>query len=311
MPNTQFPKVLSNALYPAPSIEGKDTTIIGKDALGLPKDSVNLVYGGRKHYTQSASPNVKVVYGSPQDRNSFYGGRKHYTHGFPQDVNGYDHENVFFLENDLRAGQKLKQRFSEPVSKAKFIPRKVADNIPFSGKKLPEILKRFAIEPRSFQAEIVEQTIRDCEEPAVEGESKICATSPESLIDFSVSELGTKKVQVFTTEVVSADKSKDTSKLQEYTVAKGGRKIGDSAVVCHRQNYVYAVFYCHEIEATSAYMVSLVAADGTRANAVALCHRDTRLWNPQHVAFQMLKVKPGTVPICHFVARNNLVWVPN
>lgn len=181
-------------------------------------------------------------------------------------MQGYDHENVFFLENDLRAGQKLKQLFSEPVSKAKFIPRKVADNIPFSSKNLPEILKRFAIEPRSVEAEIVEQTIKDCEEPAMEGESKICATSPESLIDFSVSKLGSKKVQVFTTEVVSADKSKDTSKLQRYTVAKGGQKIGDSAVVCHRQNYVYAVFYCHEIEATSAYTVSLVGADETRAN---------------------------------------------
>lgn len=223
-------------------------------------------------------------------------------------MQGYDHENVYFLENDLRMGYKLKQRFPEPVSKAEFIPRKVADTIPFSSKELPEILKRFAIKPRSVPAKIVEQTIKECEQPAMEGESKVCATSPESLIDFSVSKLG-KKVQVFTTKV--DDNSKEPSKLHEYKVAKGVKKIGESAVVCHRQNYMYAVFYCHKIKATRAYMVSLVGAGGTSANAVALCHRDTRLWNPQHVAFQILKVKPGTVPICHFVARDNLVWVPN
>ena len=28
-----------------------------------------------------------------------------------------------------------------------------------------------------------------------------------------------------------------------------------------------------------------------------------------HFAFQVLKVKPGTVPICHFLPNNNLVWV--
>lgn len=58
-------------------IEGKDTTIIGKGALGLPKDSiVNLVYGGRKHYTHASPQKVNIGYG---------GSNNHYTHGSPQD----------------------------------------------------------------------------------------------------------------------------------------------------------------------------------------------------------------------------------
>ncbi|CDP20906.1 unnamed protein product [Coffea canephora] len=57
-------------------------------------------------------------------------------------------------------------------------------------------------------------------------------------------------------------------------------------------------------------MVNLVGADGAKVKAVAVCHRDTSAWNPRHLAFQLLKVKPGTVPICHFLPEDHIVWVP-
>jgi len=82
-------------------------------------------------------------------------------------------------------------------------------------------------------------------------------------------------------------------------------------VACHNLDYAYAVFYCHKFTATKVYVVSLVGLDGTKANAVAVCHRDTSGWNPKHLAFQMLKVKPGTVPICHFLSEDEVVWVQN
>ncbi|KAF3454280.1 hypothetical protein FNV43_RR04727 [Rhamnella rubrinervis] len=212
---------------------------------------------------------------------------------------------AFFLENDLHSGKKMKLHFPKPTSEAKLLPRQVAESIPFSTTKLSEILNHFRVQPRSVEAETLRQTIEECEGAGIQGEDKYCATSLESLVDFCVSKLGNKNIKVYSTEV-------DKETKQEYKIVeKGVKKIGDSSVVCHKLNYAYAVFYCHEIQATRAYMVSMAGSDGTKAEAVAVCHTDTHTWNPNHIAFQLLKIKPGTVPICHFLITDTLVWVPN
>lgn len=210
---------------------------------------------------------------------------------------------TFFLESDLHSGKKMKLYFPKTTNQAKFLPSEVANTIPFSTKNFHEILNHFSVKPESAEAKIMKETIEDCEEPSVKGEAKYCATSLRSLIDFSVSKLG-RNVEVFATEV------EKEAKMDFVIGEKGVQKIGEKSVVCHKQNYVYAVFYCHEVHATRAYAVSLVAADGTKAKAVAVCHTDTRVWSAQHFAFQVLKVKPGTVPICHFLPKDNLVWLP-
>ena len=84
--------------------------------------------------------------------------------------------------------------------------------------------------------------------------------------------------------------------------------VGDKRGVCHGQNYPYAVFHCHASHATKAYLVPMVGADGTKVKAVAACHIDSSKWNPRHLAFQVLKVKPGMVPICHFLPEDHIVW---
>ncbi|KAJ7981660.1 BURP domain protein RD22 [Quillaja saponaria] len=114
-----------------------------------------------------------------------------------------------------------------------------------------------------------------------------------------------KNVRVLTTEI-----EKETKK-QQHNIVKGVQRVKDRAVVCHKMNYAYAVFYCHEVGATNVYTVPLVAADGTKAKAVAVCHTNTDNWNVKHLAFQELQVKPGTVPVCHFLLPESLIWVPN
>jgi len=47
--------------------------------------------------------------------------------------------------------------------------------------------------------------------------------------------------------------------------------------------------------------VPLEGANGIRIKVVAVCHIDTSQWNPKHLAFEVLKVKLGTVPVCHFL----------
>ena len=97
---------------------------------------------------------------------------------------------------------------------------------------------------------------------------------------------------------------------QEYEFGVGMKKVADKSVVCHKMNYPYAVFYCHTFTKTRTYMIPLVGVDGSKSKAMAACHSDTSAWHPQHVAFQVLKIKPGTVPICHFLHNNAMVWIP-
>ncbi|XP_050368248.1 BURP domain-containing protein 3-like [Argentina anserina] len=281
-PKTTIPKTLQELLaYGRPWNEGKASryTGISKDNLNI---NTMLVSGsafpiiGKDNYAEAASGKIHVE----------------------PDVT------TFFLEKDLRLGKKMTLHFPKTTDAAKILHRKVAKSIPFSTTRLPQILNQFAVKPYSAEAEVIKQTIEDCEAPGIKGEDKYCATSLESLVDFTASKLG-KYVQVYSTEVVNENK-------QEYKIGKGAvQKIGDRSVVCHKQKYLYAVFYCHEIHSTRAYVVPLVGADGTKAEAVAVCHTDTRTWNIKHFAFQALKIKPGTVPICHFLPRGNLVWVPN
>ncbi|KAI3967569.1 hypothetical protein MKW92_009269 [Papaver armeniacum] len=204
---------------------------------------------------------------------------------------------LFFLEKDLYPGAKMNLHFVVGTpSGTTFLPKSLAEVIPFSSNKLPEILNQFAISQKSEEAELISQIIMDCEQPAIENEEKYCATSLESLVEYGTSKLG-KNVNVLTT-VILGDKGKRTrTRKQPYVVSSGVREI--------------VIFYCHETSAhtAQAYVVPLVGADGMKIKATAVCHQDTSKWDPDHVAFQVFKVKPGTVPICHFLTEDSIVWV--
>ena len=207
----------------------------------------------------------------------------------------------FFLQTDLHPGTKMMLQLPQSTNEGMFLPCQVADSISFSSKKLPKILNRLSVKEKSAEAELMKKEIERCEEPAMDGESRFCATSLESLIDFSTSKLG-RNVNVLTNEVKTGS--------QEYEFGVGMKKVADKSVVCHKMNYPYAVFYCHTFTKTRTYMIPLVGADGSKAKAMAACHSDTSAWHPQHVAFQVLKIKPGTVAVYHFLHKNAMVWIP-
>ncbi|KAI3917386.1 hypothetical protein MKW98_027305 [Papaver atlanticum] len=219
---------------------------------------------------------------------------------------------LFFLETDLYPGAKMNLHFVVGTpSGTTFLPQKLAKVIPFSSNKLLEILNHFSIDPKSEEAELISQIIMDCEQPAIENEEKYCATSLESLVEYGTSRLG-KNVNVLTTVIVGDKGERTRMRKQQYVVSSGVRNIvSDNLVACHSLPYLYAVFYCHATAShtTRTYAVPLVGADGMKIKATAVCHKDTSKWDPDHVAFQVLMVKPGTVPICHFLTEDSIVWV--
>lgn len=214
---------------------------------------------------------------------------------------------LLFLEKDMHQGHEMKFQFAKTIApSSNFLPRKVAETIPFSSKNLPQLYTRFSIKPGSTESESMKKTISECEEKGAKGEKKYCATSLEAMVDFIISKLG-KNVKTISTYV----KSNKLTTFQKYTI-EGSKKVAtDNYFVCHKQKYPYAVFYCHIAASTRVYSVSLVGEDGTKARAVAVCHNKASNLYSKDVVFKVLKVEPGTSPnICHFLPEEHVVWVP-
>ena len=217
-------------------------------------------------------------------------------------------ETMYFFKENLVPGFKMNlPRLSRRSDLTKFLPQQIAESIPMSRKKLPEILKKFSLNAESREAEFVESAIRSCERGEMSGEEKYCVRSFESFIDSSVSMLAGKNIRLLSHQI-----GKPPPTNSWFTIGQK-RDLGDKKnIVCHKMIYPYAVYLCHSIRNTTVYQVPVVnMQDGTKANGVAVCHEDTSGWDPNHVSFRYLKIKPGTVPICHFVNRDTLVWVPN
>ncbi|KAK3175792.1 hypothetical protein Dsin_033010 [Dipteronia sinensis] len=77
---------------------------------------------------------------------------------------------LFFVEKDLHPGTKMNFHFTENLNEATFLPRQVAKSIPFSSNQMPEILNQFSVRPGSLEADIMQNTIKECEEAGIKGE---------------------------------------------------------------------------------------------------------------------------------------------
>ncbi|XP_059073407.1 BURP domain-containing protein 5-like [Cryptomeria japonica] len=259
----------------------------------------------------------------------------------------------FLLEKDLVSGTKKYLSYSN-TQKMHFLPRSVADKIPFSSDNLSVALKELNIAPDSDMGLAMKQTLKVCEAPPVKGETKY-STSLESMIDYITSKLGSNSVTVLATNVPKGKTSKSVKHqysitgvqyesqgekpVGSVTVLRGGvnqncivlirnslinfslsslkqniyslcrRSLTKPVYVCHTIKYAYAVYFCHELQGTKTARVSVKGKDGSMVEAATICHTDTSAWNPKHVAFLVLNVKPGAASVGHFIPENHFVWL--
>ncbi|KAH7575448.1 hypothetical protein JRO89_XS02G0114500 [Xanthoceras sorbifolium] len=218
---------------------------------------------------------------------------------------------IFFTLNDLKVGRNMDVYFQErdPSVSPPFLPREEADSIPFSLNKLHYLLEFFSLQPDSPRAKAIEHTLRNCEIAPMEGETKLCATSLESMLDFAHEILGLDS----DIEVLSTTHLRNSRSIyQNYTVLEAPKELqAPNFVACHSMAYPYAIFYCHSLEnENKVFKISLAGDNGDRLEeALAICHMDTSNWNPNHAAFHILGIKPGS-HVCHFFPAENLVFIP-
>ncbi|KAJ4716939.1 BURP domain-containing protein [Melia azedarach] len=214
----------------------------------------------------------------------------------------------FFFFRDLKVGQKMPFHF--PVHDSPhFLSREEADSIPFSLKQLPYLLKYFSSQYDSCEAEVIEDTLRKCEANPNEGESKFCATSLESMLDFARSFFG---LETNFKAVSTIHLTKPTNIVQNYTVLDVPQEIPAPKVVsCHFLSYPYAVFGCHsQITENKVFRVLLGGDNGDTVEAIAVCHMDASQWTHNHLSFWVLDIEPGNSPVCHYFPAVNIVFVP-
>ncbi|CAI9104495.1 OLC1v1003177C1 [Oldenlandia corymbosa var. corymbosa] len=218
---------------------------------------------------------------------------------------------VFFLDKDLKFGNRIPVYFTikDPSRRPPLLPREEADSIPFSSSKLPHLIDLLSISQHSPQAEAMKSTLSHCEFEPLKTETKFCATSLESMLDSARDLFGSgTPFEILTTNHLA---NKTSSILQNYTIVEEPKVIvAPKMLACHTLPYPYAVFYCHcQKSDNNLYRLMLVGDDGDRTDAIAICHMDTSEWDPNHVAFKVLKTVPGQSPVCHFFPADNLVWV--
>jgi hypothetical protein len=179
----------------------------------------------------------------------------------------------------------------------------ILGNTQFNGKTVrPFTKQRQGVTDSIWLANKEKQSLDDfCNGPIATGEHKQCVSSLKSMIDHVISHFGTENIKAI---------SSTFAKNQDKYVVEEVKKVGDNAMMCHRLNFEKVVFNCHQVRATIAYVVSLVAPDRTKTNALTVCHHDTRGMNPE-LLYEALKVDPGTVPVCHFIGNKAAAWVPN
>ncbi|KAL2460148.1 Uncharacterized protein Adt_43568 [Abeliophyllum distichum] len=218
---------------------------------------------------------------------------------------------VFFLLDDLKHGNTMPIHFPrrKPNSSPRLLSKQEADSIPFALEKLPILLEIFSFSQDSPQAQAMENTLRECETEPIKGETKFCATSLESMLDFIQKILGLEsQIKVLSTTHLNSSKIL----LQKYTIIEIQEISAPKSVACHTMPYPYTVFYCHYQESKSrVFKVSLEGENGDKSEAIAVCHLDTSQWSENHVAFRVLGIKPGSSPVCHFFPADNFMWVPS
>ncbi|XP_022749129.1 BURP domain-containing protein 11-like isoform X2 [Durio zibethinus] len=188
-----------------------------------------------------------------------------------------------------------------------FLPKEVADTIPFSSSQAPTILQLFSVSPDFPKGKVVRETLRKCELEAAQGETKICATSLESLLGFLRKAF---EPEVDFKFITTSHPTITTPTLQNYTVLEPPREIQSAKkVACHPLPYLYAIYFCHfDASETKAFKLSLVGDSGDKVDAVVVCHMDTSGWSSDHISFRMLGIKQGN-SICHVFAEGNMVWI--
>uniref|UniRef100_N1R0P5 Uncharacterized protein n=1 Tax=Aegilops tauschii TaxID=37682 RepID=N1R0P5_AEGTA len=287
----------------------------GVDGQEVPK-------GGSTSHEEN-SKEVTLSYGSVEEKdeqpdvlNQVKGEGSHHVHA--HSYKNKKEADVFFFHDTLRPGSLITPTIPPTTSMPALLSGNVADSIPFTTEHLSDIITMFAPASLTMTREIreIRWTLDTCEHPrTLPGQKAGCAPSLESLAELPASLLGRRNVRAFSAVDLPMDAAGTPALRGRYNVTAARKLSGPSSevVTCHDLTYPYAVYYCHTSSPTAAYMVTLASvgegASPATMEVMAVCHLDTSLWSPKNPFFELHKVRPGDVAVCHFLTKLSIIWV--
>ncbi|KZV31632.1 hypothetical protein F511_00436 [Dorcoceras hygrometricum] len=173
LPNSPMPKAVKDLLQPAGWLVEDKSTKVGVSKGGVYVNtgsgkktgtSVNVGHGsvgvhtgkpGRRTNVGVGKGGITVGTGTRKGKPVYVGvnpGPKPFEYLYAAtQTQLHDNPNValFLLPKDLTTGKTLNLNFFQTKNHATFLPRKVADSIPFSTSKLPEIFSELSENPSS------------------------------------------------------------------------------------------------------------------------------------------------------------------
>ncbi|XP_062079949.1 BURP domain-containing protein BNM2A-like [Humulus lupulus] len=227
-------------------------------------------------------------------------------------------QSVFLNINDIKVGL-TKPIYFPKKKKASppFLGRQILgdpNSILFSSEQLPNFLRLFSVPQGSPQAKAMEFTLQMCESNPIKGETKMCATSFDSMLEFVRGMFGLDGLGHGFTHLTTTFYNDSNTMYQNYTVLEDLREIPTPKMVaCHLMEFPYAVYGCHSMaKDRKLFKVSLSGHMGDRVETIVVCHMDTSLWDSDHPSFKALGFGPGMGPVCHFFPdHTNFVWLPS
>ncbi|CAL4981685.1 unnamed protein product [Urochloa decumbens] len=231
-------------------------------------------------------------------------------------------EKLLYPETVFTAGSKINLYIDRAVAlHSPYLHRDIADSIPMSTKNFTDIIAMFAPVSPSMARDMW-STLSSCEHPReVAGEQKACTTSLESMKGFSALALGTGDLRAFSTSLDVPEEG-ISSPSQRYEVAAVRAitpRVATNTVTCHSMSFPVALFYCHAVNPTRIYEVTLKREGGdsipesrtpAMVQALAVCHVNTSGFDPTLRYWVKLGLKPGEASVCHFLTRGDVLWAP-
>ncbi|RLN11708.1 BURP domain-containing protein 10-like [Panicum miliaceum] len=239
-------------------------------------------------------------------------------------------EKLLYPESDFTTGSKINLYIDRAAaSHNAFLRRDVADSIPMSTENFTDIATMASPVSVSMVRDMW-STLSSCEHPReVVGEQKACATSVESMHKFAASALGTSGggLHAFSTSLdVLEEGIGSPSHIYKVAVvravtAHGANKEASNTVTCHSMSFPFALFYCHAVNPTRIYEVTLHKDEDDVVpamprmpmvvQALAVCHVNTSGFDPTLNYWMKLGLKPAEASVCHFLTRGDVLWTPD
>ncbi|KAJ7561957.1 hypothetical protein O6H91_03G049600 [Diphasiastrum complanatum] len=209
--------------------------------------------------------------------------------------------NVFFPEKELRAGGHITlPDLRDPAPMKAFLPQTLAEKLPFNCHSFDELLAIFNISKSSNTSFDMAMVLKACESPTGEGQFKKCITSLEAMVDLVTSILGQNL------ELLS-EPSTAGSKQTVTVIDVKARESPAAPVSCHSLVFPFAVYYCHYLDRTKAFHLSMQTQNGEMLQRTAVCHSWLPSLTDEFVALKLERHESA----CHWLYASNLMWLAN